>query len=465
MKGTAEVWGAVVASTLTTLAVFVPVLFVQEEAGQLFRDIALAISAAVGLSMIVSVTVIPLGASRLLRKHKQDTGGAKRPRAHGAREPSGRPRRAHRPRVLDRLRAEAVSTGSAARSSWSVVSINRALQSSFPLRLTAALLAVGGSIYFSWRLLPKVEYLPTGNRNLVFGLLVPPPGYNIDALTEMGSLVESQLEPYWDFDRQDPKIASMKYPAIGDFFYIVRGRQVFIGLRALDPERASELIPLVKEATAKLPGTFALVNQSSLFERGVGAGRSIDVEITGPELAKLVELGGHVLTSVATVIPDSQARPVPSLDLSSPELHVIPKREQAADMAMTAVELGYTVNALVDGAYAGDFYHKGDKIDLTIIGRPESATRTQDLAQLPVAVPSGELATLEHVARIELTSGPEQINRRERQRAITIAVSPPPGNGVGRRHREDRARHRRADGRRGQTRRRHVSNQLGGHGR
>ena len=62
-----EVWGAVLASTLTTLAVFVPVLTLEEEAGQLFRDIALAICAAVALSLMVSITVIPSASSRFLR--------------------------------------------------------------------------------------------------------------------------------------------------------------------------------------------------------------------------------------------------------------------------------------------------------------------------------------------------------------------------------------------------------------
>ena len=64
-RGTQEVWGAVLASTLTTVAVFLPVVFVQEEAGQLFRDIALAIAAAVSLSLIVSVTLIPMLTARL----------------------------------------------------------------------------------------------------------------------------------------------------------------------------------------------------------------------------------------------------------------------------------------------------------------------------------------------------------------------------------------------------------------
>ena len=65
-RGTSEVWGATLASTLTTLAVFLPILFVQEEAGQLFRDIALAISCGVGLSLIVSVVVIPTAAAKFL---------------------------------------------------------------------------------------------------------------------------------------------------------------------------------------------------------------------------------------------------------------------------------------------------------------------------------------------------------------------------------------------------------------
>jgi HAE1 family hydrophobic/amphiphilic exporter-1 len=162
-----------------------------------------------------------------------------------------------------------------------------------------------------------------------------------------------------------------------------------------------------------------------LFEQGLTAGRTIDVEITGPEIKQLVGVGGAMLGMVMQKIPGAQARPVPSLDLSSPEMHVVPKWEQAADMRVSARDLGYTVDALVDGAYAGDYYHQGDKIDLTIIGREEFASRTQDLATLKIATPSGHLAPLAAVAKVDYQSGPEQVNRRERQRAITIEVTPP----------------------------------------
>src|SRR5690606_31523797 len=76
--GAQEVWGAVLASSLTTIAVFIPVLTIQEEAGQLFRDISLAIASAVCLSMIVSITVIPSATSRWLRPPPKNPGRIRR---------------------------------------------------------------------------------------------------------------------------------------------------------------------------------------------------------------------------------------------------------------------------------------------------------------------------------------------------------------------------------------------------
>src|SRR5688572_11655386 len=72
VKGASEVWGALLNATLANLAVFIPVLFIREEAGQLFRDIAIAISAAVALSMLVAVAVVPTAAARILKRHEED---------------------------------------------------------------------------------------------------------------------------------------------------------------------------------------------------------------------------------------------------------------------------------------------------------------------------------------------------------------------------------------------------------
>lgn len=404
VRGTTEVWGAVFSSTLTTIAVFLPIVFIQEEAGQLFRDIAMAISAAVGLSLVISMTLIPMAAARLFS---------------GNRTPDAQQPQSQRGSVglLARLGSIFIE---------SVVNINAWIQRGMYRKLTVVLTLFVLSTWLSWRLFPRVEYLPTGNRNLVFGILLPPPGYNLDELMQMGQTVESRLRPYWDVDPGSPQAAELDFPVIGDFFFVARGRQVFMGLRAQNPDQVAGLVPLVQKVGMGLPGTFAVAKQSSLFEQGLTAGRTINIEITGPELSQLVQLGGQVLGKTMQVFPSAQARPIPSLDLSSPELHVVPKLVQAAQMGVTSADLGYTVNALVDGAYATDYFLQGNKIDLSIIGKTNLSSSSQDVRALSIATPIGSLVPLGALADVELASGPEQVNHRERERAITIEVSPPP---------------------------------------
>jgi len=275
-------------------------------------------------------------------------------------------------------------------------------------------------------LMPKVEYLPEGNRNLVFGILLPPPGYNIDELLRMGDLVEERLIPYWDVDPGTPEAKALDAPVVGDCFFVARGKSVFIGLRSLDPLEAAKLVPLVRRIAADLPGTFAVAKQSSLFENGLGAGRTVDIEITGPDLAKLVKLGVQVMGKLPEATPGSQNLPKPSLDLSSPEIQLVPRLEQAADMRLDARQLGYIVDCLVDGGYATDYFLDNDRIDLVIKGDDRFVQRTQDLRTLPVVTPGGQLVPLEALAEVrEFSSGPEQILHRERERAITVQVSPP----------------------------------------
>jgi HAE1 family hydrophobic/amphiphilic exporter-1 len=416
VNGTREVWGAVLAATLANLAVFVPVLFVKDEAGQLFRDIALAISSALIISLIVALILVPTAAAQIMRS--------------GRREWSSQ-RDASAPwwkRILSAILRPIDAFGNA--FVHLVVSVNAWLQRRLWRQLITVFGMFGASVFLSWLMLPQVEYLPNGNRNLVFGLLFPPPGYNANQLEEMGEQIETFLRPYWDVDPGTVEAAKLDFPIIGDFFYVARGRQLFLGLRAVDPLRAGELEGLIPQVGGFMPGTIVIAKQSSLFEQSLSGGRTVDIEITGPDVRRLVGIGGKIMGMVMhpteSVVPGSQARPVPSLDLSSPEMHVIPKWEQAADMGVSAVDLGYTVDALIDGAYASDFYTDGTKIDLSILGTPELTGRTQDLEALAIATPTGQVVPLAAVAEVLYGSGPEQINRRERQRAIAISVSPPP---------------------------------------
>jgi hydrophobic/amphiphilic exporter-1 (mainly G- bacteria), HAE1 family len=433
VKGASEVWGALLNATLANLAVFIPVLFIREEAGQLFRDIAIAISAAVGLSMLVAVAVVPTAAMRILKR--QDATDHP-PHEHNG-STAARRRRGGWRGLLDLLWIPiapilAVCDRVALWLVEQLLSVNRMLLRGVLPRLLFVVISVVGSLVATWLFLPKVEYLPGGNRNLVIAILLPPPGYNLEKLLEMGNVVESGLQPYWDIDPGDPKLKTLDAPQIEDFFFVARNRQVFVGVRSADPERAGMLAPVIRRLQEKLPGTILIAFQTSLFEQGLSAGRTVDVEITGPEIEKLVGLGGQIFAQISgaaggtPVIPGAQILPKPSLDTSNPEIWITPKWDQAADLQVTAADLGYAVDVLVDGAYATDYYTGGDKIDLRIVGEEQYAKSSQSLASLPVATPTGQLVPLEAVANVVIASGPEQINHRTRQRAITLQVSPPP---------------------------------------
>jgi HAE1 family hydrophobic/amphiphilic exporter-1 len=418
----------------------------------LFRDIALAISGAVGLSIFVAIAVVPPAAARLLSRSGPES----------SRESENGQPAARRSKLVDRILRffESGASGFVAL----VDAVNAFVLRSRLRQLLVTLLFLASSLLLTWVFWPPVEYLPNGNKNLVFGIVMPPPGYNLDELTTMGLAVEDSLRDYWDVspdeiaERTRPVTLwenigrSVKRflgeeipprptdrPVIADFFYVARGRQVFLGVRSYDPTRSAELASLIMNVGREFPGTLVVAFQSSPFAQGLTAGRTIDVEITGPELEHLVTLGRRVMIGdmppkpdavvpqgAMSLIPGSQVRPVPSLDLSSPELHVKPRLLQSSEMGMSASELGYTVDALVDGAYASDYIQGADKIDLTIRGRDEFARRTQDVAELPISTPQGQLVPLAALANVSLSSGPEQINHRERERAITIQVTPPP---------------------------------------
>ncbi|MGB1892775.1 MAG: efflux RND transporter permease subunit, partial [Candidatus Latescibacterota bacterium] len=389
--GAREVWGAMLASTLTTVAIFLPIVFVEDEAGQLFRDIAIAVSCSVVLSLIVAVSVIPSLANQILSRKRETQAG-----------------------VLERIGGR---VRDAIASSVYKISGNTAM------RLSVVVLLVGVSLSIAWTLLPKSEYLPTGNRNLVFGIVLPPPGYNLDELVGVGQVIEDVLRPRWEATPGSPEAKALDDALVENMFFVAFGRSAFMGASAADPAKVKDLIPVIQGPVfGGVPGTIAIVQQSSLFQGG--GSRAIDIEITGPDLGQLIRLGGRVFGQVRQVLPEAQARPIPGLDLGNPEVRIIPDRVKAANLGLSARDIGTAVNALMDGATVDGYQYLGEEIDLVLRG-DEDWYRTQDIGSLPIYTPRGQLVPLSTVARIEVTTGPEQINHSERSRTISIQVIPP----------------------------------------
>jgi HAE1 family hydrophobic/amphiphilic exporter-1 len=402
-KGATEVWGAVLASTLTTIGVFIPIILVEQEVGQLFRDIALAISFAVGLSLIVAITVIPTTAARILSRGKKS-------------EPAGNEDSTSCSRLV--LFGRNLTDN--------IVGIVDYLTNSLRRRLITISVLISISIFLTWWMIPEMEYLPEGNRNLILAIMLPPPGYSLEEQKSIGLVLEKELSPYW-FAKVGTKEAEMlDGPPIKHGFYVSRGRSIFMGMISAEPERVAELIPVLRRVCKKIPGMITIVQQSSLFERGLSGGRTIDIELTGPDLNRLVSYGAQVFGQVRQVFPPgTQARPIPSLELGSPELQIRPRLEHATELGLTSADIGYIVDALVDGAFAGDYWYQGDKIDLVIFGQSKYIERTQDLEQIFIFTPSGDYVPLSTVADIQLGVGPEEIDHIERERSIVIQVIPP----------------------------------------
>ncbi len=148
-EGARQVWGAVLVSALTTVMVFIPILVMQLEVGQLFRDIAVAISVSVLLSLLVSITVIPAMSRSLLA------------RGRWRESASGEP-------VMKRLPLPGLD-GAARLFVATVMAFTRMVVRSRALALLVVALVVAVTSAAAWHYLPKLEYLPEGNRNLVFG--------------------------------------------------------------------------------------------------------------------------------------------------------------------------------------------------------------------------------------------------------------------------------------------------------
>jgi len=409
--GTVEVWGAVLASTLTTVAVFLPIVFVQEEAGQLFRDIAIAISSAVALSLLVSITVIPTLSAKILGKvQKNKAFKAKGYLAHIL-----------RPVNTISRGMDAFAAGFINYTTKFVYWMCGLVKARVGIAVGMTLLAIGLVIF----LMPKTEYLPEGNREVLYGILLPPPGYNLTELEKIGETVERDLLPLIAEEGQKSALAEkLNLPEANNFFYVARGQSVFMGIVSKVQQRTRELLPYVYSVLRKIPGMIAIVQQPSLFSRNIGEGRSIEIEIKGPDLAQLINLGRQIYGMTAQALPGAQIRPIPGLDLGNPEMRIIPNRDRLTRLGMTTSDLGLIVDTIVDEAKASNYRLHGDEIDLVVKSKAGKLERTQDLPQFPIVAPSGEKVTLSSLAEIKIEEGPIQINHIDSQRNITIQVIP-----------------------------------------
>ena len=175
------------------------------------------------------------------------------------------------------------------------------------------------------------------------------------------------------------------------------------------------------------PGTFGFITQPSIFGRGIGGGRKIDLDIAGPDLDVVLQVANRAFGKIVDLFPREQGhewRPRPGLELGAPEVRVIPHRLHLSDSGITARELARTIDAFNDGLRATQSTVDGKLIDIVLKGHSGSVDRTQGIGSLPIVTPDGRVIPASSVADILLTAGPTEIRHRERFRTITLEVRP-----------------------------------------
>ncbi|MEM7680402.1 MAG: efflux RND transporter permease subunit [Planctomycetota bacterium] len=438
-----EVWGAILASSLTTVVVFVPVLLMQDEAGQLFRDIAIAISAAVVLSLVVSITVIPAASSRLLRKQAgkpaaEPEGGATVSGA-GGRRPLG----------------SGIARGFGSFSRGYANLLHTLMDPSWPatvFRVAALVVIAGGSILGAAALMPKTDYLPAGNKNLVFGFLVRPPGFTLDNAEDAARATESTIRPYWSADTYedlssqdlppvpntfgDPTVKTVEgIPPLANYFHVSFRGNSFHGATSKDPENIRPIEGLLASAvTTNVPGAFGIAFQASLFGQGAEGTRAVKINLVGDDLGEVRDAATWMQNRLRGEFGFGAVRSEPqNFDLQAREATFEIDRVKASDLGVTQESVNRAIESFVDGTRVGEFRDGAETIDILAIGRPKrvddaSPDRTlEQLAGMPIAYRQGDetgIVRLDAVADYRRTLAPQEVRRVEEERAVTINVSP-----------------------------------------
>ena len=389
-KGTKEVWGALVASSSTTMAVFIPIIFLQDEAGQLFKDIAIAVTSAVLFSLFVSITVIPM----LWKKFASISN----------KEPRGESSLTRFGNKFVNLFMDIVK--------WSLKTTMTKLITIGSLATFSALIIIS--------LFPKMDYLPQGNKNLIFNILITPPGLSYEERYNMGAYLMKSVEPNINQDVNG-------VPGIDRAFFVSFGDFNLFGGTSMHESRARELIPFFRPLVNSLPSVFGVSLQSGVFEDGIGEGKTVNIDISGEKIEDIADVGMQLFMATSGAIKGAQVRPVPSIELLYPEVRIKPNQDALKALDLSSSDLGVMADVLMSGRKISDFEQDGKKkIDLVLKANDEQIKTPEDILSSQVVVPNGALLPMSSLASAENTTGISEIRHLNGKRTITLQVTPPP---------------------------------------
>ncbi len=377
LKGTGQVKGALLASTATTVAIFLPVLFLEDVEGQLFADLALTIAIAVVVSLVVALTILPAVAGSWLKPRKLT-----REHAPGWKRLTGR---------LMRLSATPLRRGV----------------------IIATLLVT--PLLITWALFPQMDYLPPVKRDAVDAFLQTPPGANWDSKEkEIVNTLVARLDPY---------MKGNKEPALKNYYIWLFPGGGTIGARVIDQSQVKALEEVMrKEILVGIPDFRGFAAQGNLFG-GFGGGRDIAVHMQSADEAGLINAASVGQEQLVSAFPEANVQAFPPPELAEPELRIRPDDSRIAEVGWNRRAMAQIIRTLGNGLWLGEYFNGESRMD--IILKAEGWDTPEQLATTPIMTPAGEVVPLGELVQVERTTGPGQIRRVNGRRTVSLSVSPP----------------------------------------
>ena len=379
-KGAGQVWGALLASTTTTVAIFLPIIFTRNAEGQIFADLAVTIAVGVAVSMVVAVTILPVVTKYWVRDRKVQT----------------------RQVLLGKVADFVMMISDSPRRRLGVA----AILISIPLALT-------------WFMRPAMDYLPPVKRDAVDAFMMFPPGSNLDWVEEeVAATIIERLAPYMSGEQE---------PALRNYYFgtFPGGSGATIGVRVLDQSRVGELERIVREEIITgIPDVFGFAQQGDLFG-GFAQGGNIQVNVQSANAearARAVQTG---LAMLRERFPGVNINANPPPQATQPRLTLVPDDRRIQEAGWARRNVAGMMAMLGDGAFIGEYFNGDTRMNMIL--RTTGWDTPDELAGMPIATPSGAIVPLGDLVEIREEVGAGAIQRLNRRRTVTININQPEG--------------------------------------
>ncbi|KAM3099731.1 efflux RND transporter permease subunit [Phormidesmis sp. 146-12] len=397
IDGTQEVWGAMLGSTLSNVVVFIPLLVVTGEAGQLYADMAITLSCSAIFSLVAAITLVPMLSGLFLKESEamqmmeggEYRGGNWFERSIAKCSAVFRHFQGKLEAFLSKTVRWSIGRGRMGR---------RLLVLSIPVSLLVA----------SFFLLPPADYLPEGNRNLIQWRSEPLPGT---------SIAESirQSEPVRAFIRAQPEVDRV--------MFVDRPGALRAIAAILKPEFATtqglaDMVNRFRAASNNFAGyRFMVPVRPSIFR---DPGKEFEVDIVGSDLTQLSNVEKEITGQLRAFNGIRNVRS--NFVMGAGELQVIPNRERLAEVGLSESEVGSVVEAALGGRLASDFIDGKEELDVSVELQNTFVQTPEQLRQLPLYA-RGRRVQLSDVAEVREATGADVINHVDLERSITLTAS------------------------------------------